>query len=371
MTQQIIKSDFINHFVNLNNSFGDVDTVIFTSSGNLKRGYESEFVKILNKNPINKVEIFTIDKYPDLNLVTEVLNIKKNSTSLKSLVLSIGGGSAIDIAKLYSSCMTESTKTITDISEIKKDNEKQVLSIAIPTTSGSGAESTKFTTIWDEKNKQKLSFEDESMLPNFVYLNPEFLVSLPKNLTLSTCLDALCHSLDSLWNKNKTSESIQLSIEALEIINKYLPLVLKDLENLDTREKLLEASNLAGQAINLSRTSLNHAISSPLTSLYKIPHGIACAFSVVSIINKYYEKINKMPGAKLIIESREMLKTLNLNEGFKNLINSENLFRYSFDSSNIAKLVLMNSRITNFEFEISSKELNEIIQNSYNLYLSK
>ena len=123
----------------------------------------------------------------------------------------------MDIAKLYSSCMTESTKTITDISEIKKDNENQVLSIAIPTTSGSGAESTKFTTIWDEKNKQKLSFEDESMLPDFVYLNPKFLVSLPKSLTLSTCLDALCHSLDSLWNKNKTPESIQLSIEALEL----------------------------------------------------------------------------------------------------------------------------------------------------------
>ena len=155
MTQQIIKSDFIDHFLGLNNSYKEFNTIIFTSSGNLKRGYESEFVKILNHNPINEVEIFTVDKYPDLNLVTEVLNKKKNKTLLNSLVLSIGGGSAMDIAKLYSSCMTESTKTITDISEIKKDNENQVLSIAIPTTSGSGAESTKFTTIWDEKNKQK------------------------------------------------------------------------------------------------------------------------------------------------------------------------------------------------------------------------
>lgn len=364
MTQQIIKSDFIDHFLGLNNSYKEFNTIIFTSSGNLKRGYESEFVKILNHNPINEVEIFTVDKYPDLNLVTEVLNKKKNKTLLNSLVLSIGGGSAMDIAKLYSSCMTESTKTITDISEIKKDNENQVLSIAIPTTSGSGAESTKFTTIWDEKNKQKLSFEDESMLPDFVYLNPKFLVSLPKSLTLSTCLDALCHSLDSLWNKNKTPESIQLSIEALEIINKYLPLVLKDLANLDIREKLLEASNLSGQAINISRTSLNHSISYPLTSLYKIPHGIACAFSVVSIIKKFYKKINEMPGGNLIIESGNILNTLNLNEDF------ENLFGQSFDSTDISKIVLMNSRVTNFEFEISSKDLNEIIQNSYNLYSS-
>ena len=368
MTQQIIKSGFIEHFKGLNNPNKSFNTIIFTSSGNLKRGYESDFVNILNLNPVNKIEIFKVDKYPDLNLVTEVLNKKKDKTMLNSLVLSIGGGSTIDTAKLYSSCMTESTKVISNVSEIKKDNENQILSVAIPTTSGSGAESTKFTTIWDEKNKQKLSFEDDSMLPEFVYLNPKFLVSLPQSLTLSTCLDALCHSIDSLWNKNKTSESIQLSVKALEIINKYLPLVLNDLENLNVREKLLEASNLSGQAINISRTSLNHSISYPLTSLYKIPHGFACAFSIVSIINKFYEKINKLPGGKLIIESGDILKTLNLNEGFDNLIKFESLFKHSFDSTNITKLVLMNSRITNFEFEISSKELNEIIQNSYNLY---
>ena len=71
-----------------------------------------------------------------------------------------------------------------------------------------------------------------------------------------------------------------------------------------------------------------------------------------------------MPGGNLIIESGNILKTLNLNEDF------ENLFGQSFDSTDISKIVLMNSRVTNFEFEISSKDLNEIIQNSYNLYSS-
>ena len=71
-----------------------------------------------------------------------------------------------------------------------------------------------------------------------------------------------------------------------------------------------------------------------------------------------------MPGGNLIIESGNILNTLNLNEDF------ENLFGQSFDSTDISKIVLMNSRVTNFEFEISSKDLNEIIQNSYNFYLS-
>jgi len=71
-----------------------------------------------------------------------------------------------------------------------------------------------------------------------------------------------------------------------------------------------------------------------------------------------------MPGGNLIIESGNILNTLNLNEDF------ENLFGQSFDSTDISKIVLMNSRVTNFEFEISSKDLNEIIQNSYNLYSS-
>ena len=71
-----------------------------------------------------------------------------------------------------------------------------------------------------------------------------------------------------------------------------------------------------------------------------------------------------MPGGNLIIESGDVLKTLNLNEEF------ENLFRQSFDSTDISKIVLMNSRVTNFEFGINPKDLNEIIQDSYNLYLS-
>ena len=71
-----------------------------------------------------------------------------------------------------------------------------------------------------------------------------------------------------------------------------------------------------------------------------------------------------MPGGNLIIESGNILNTLNLNEDF------ENLFGQNFDSTDISKIVLMNSRVTNFEFEISSKDLNEIIQNSYNLYSS-
>tara|TARA_B100001173_G_scaffold278956_1_gene261410 strand:- start:1002 stop:2099 length:1098 start_codon:yes stop_codon:yes gene_type:complete len=363
MYQKIINNDIHHHFASLAKKIKPTNAIIFTSDGNLKRKYQSIFVDILNKIGTN-VEILTINDYPDLHYVGNVLDIKRSRSD--NLVISIGGGSAIDIAKVYSACESDNDNPIKDFSEIKLTKDKKIFNIAIPTTAGSGAESTKFATIWDRKNNKKFSFENKLLIPEVVYLYSDFLVSLPKELTLTTSLDSLCHAIDSLWNKNKTPESIALSIEALNLIIKYLPMVMKDLQNKDIREELLKASNLSGQAINISRTSLNHSISYPLTNMYRVPHGLACAFSIISTHRKYKDEINNILGGDLINKSVELLCNLDLELAFRKIDQFDELF----DVNMVTKNVLKNSRISNFQFEINTNDLGELLENSYDLYLS-
>ena len=98
---------------------------------------------------------------------------------------------------------------------IVSSSNDSIFTIAVPTTAGTGAESTKFATIWSEETKQKFSYEHENLLPEVVYLLPEFTKSLNHELTLTTMLDALCHSVDSLLNKYSNDISIELSKKAI------------------------------------------------------------------------------------------------------------------------------------------------------------
>ena len=167
---------------------------------------------------------------------------------------------------------------LNDISNLKPQSSKFYFHNSCPYYIGSGAESTKFATIWSEETKQKFSYENENLLPEVVYL---ILItkSLNYDLTLTTTLDALCHAVDSLLNKNSNNESIRLSKEAIKLTNSNFSLLLENLENIDYRAEALYASNLSGRAINISRTSLNHSISYPLTNYYGLPRLSMCFFS--------------------------------------------------------------------------------------------
>tara|TARA_B100000427_G_scaffold3142_1_gene3072 strand:- start:254 stop:1342 length:1089 start_codon:yes stop_codon:yes gene_type:complete len=359
--QLIIEKDFEKNFSDIlvENKFKEC--LVVTSDGNERRGYHDSFIELIEKNKSNFF-VHKINKYPNL---LEIEKIFKNYRDKNiDLVLSIGGGSVIDAGKLFSSCKTSGSK-LNDISNLKnRSPQNSIFTIAIPTTSGSGAESTKFATIWSEETKQKFSYENENLLPEVVYLIPEYTKSLNYDLTLTTTLDALCHAVDSLLNKNSNHESIRLSKEAIEKTNSNFSLLLENLENIDYRAEALYASNLSGRAINISRTSLNHSISYPLTNYYGLPHGLACAFSVISTIEYFKTDIKKSDFAKFLFMASDTIKELQLSRIYRRHLNK-------LDVEIISNNTLKNSRSNNFPYELGSKIVQEILNESKKYYLTE
>ena len=202
-------------------------------------------------------------------------------------VLAIGGGSSIDVAKcikLYSSM--NDTKVYLE----QEYKENDVTLIAIPTTSGTGSESTRYAVIYYEGKKQSVTHD--SIVPNYAILDYRNLVTLPLYQKKCTMLDAMCQSIESWWSVNATEESREYSRQALNTLmfNMKDYLANKD----DGNAQMLEASNYAGKAINITQTTAAHAMSYKLTSLYGIPHGRA-VFMCLPFIWKLMEERSILP----------------------------------------------------------------------------
>ncbi len=263
--------------------------------------------EIFEKEKIHKVLLVcdgafdylrTKDEYMDLNIPYAIFNeftsnplyedvvkgVKLFREEECDAVLAIGGGSSIDVAKcikLYSSM--EDTKVYLE----QEYKENDVTLIAIPTTSGTGSESTRYAVIYYEGKKQSVTHD--SIVPKYAILDYRNLVTLPLYQKKCTMLDAMCQSIESWWSVNATKESREYSRQALNTLmfNMKDYLANKD----DGNAEMLEASNYAGKAINITQTTAAHAMSYKLTSLYGIPHGRA-VFMCLPFIWKLMEERN-------------------------------------------------------------------------------
>ena len=121
--------------------------------------------------------------------------------------------------------------------------------------------------------------DHKSLLPDYYFLDNQFLDTLKNQELLNPLLDSISHAFESLWNKNRNNKSIEYSLKSLRLHKDTLKKINSKLSNYGLEDMLL-ASNLAGKAINITRTSIAHSISYPLTAKYRIPHGLACSFTI-------------------------------------------------------------------------------------------
>ncbi len=186
-------------------------------------------------------------------------------------IVAVGGGSAIDVAKcikLYSGMNRDECF----IGQEYKDTKIPLF--ALPTTAGTGSESTRHAVIYYIGEKQSISHE--SIVPQVAFLEPSVLETLPLYQKKCTMLDALGQGIESLWSVNSTEESREYSKKAVRLITENLDAYI--FENSPTASKsIMEGANLSGRAINITATTAAHAMSYKLSSLYGIPHGHAVA----------------------------------------------------------------------------------------------
>lgn len=187
------------------------------------------------------------------------------------MVVAVGGGSTIDVAK----CIKLYCRMEGGINYLKQEMfDSSIPLIAVPTTAGTGSESTRHAVIYYEGTKQSVSHT--SIVPNYAVLEPSVLKTLPVYQKKCTMLDALCQAIESWWSVNSTDESIAYSKRAIAAIRENWRAYI--FNNADfAAEKIMEAANNAGRAINITATTAAHAMSYKITSMYKLPHGHAVA----------------------------------------------------------------------------------------------
>lgn len=244
------------------------DEAIFVVCGNsIKHTGIYTYLKNLEK----KVSItYFTDFSPNPSYESVVSGVRLFRASKAKVILAIGGGSAMDVAKcikLFSNMSEEKSF----LEQTKMPNDVQL--IAMPTTAGTGSESTKYAVIYLDGVKQSVT--DDSIVPSTILFDPSTLNTLPDAVRRASMLDALSHAIESYWSINSTNESKELSKKAIcEILeNKEAYLSNTEAGNV----AMLKAANIAGQAINITQTTAGHAMSYKLTSLYGLQHGFATA----------------------------------------------------------------------------------------------
>ena len=222
-----------------------------------------------------------IDSYYDFDSNPQIADVNKGVELFKrekyQIIIAIGGGSVLDMAKLISVFAHQSGDIEDYVLNNSKFNDVKTPLLAIPTTAGSGAEATHFSVLYIDKNKY--SVVSNSLLPNFVYITSEFSQFADSYLTACTGMDAFSQAIESVWSVNCNDEAKKYGIEAIKKIWNNLPQAVHQNDK-RAKEQLAAASYLAGKAINITKTTAPHAFSYAFTSYYNIPHGHAVALSL-------------------------------------------------------------------------------------------
>ncbi|MEF3312426.1 phosphonoacetaldehyde reductase [Paenibacillus sp. GYB004] len=239
---------------------------------------------------------------PDVNDIWELKNRLEGADY--QLVIAIGGGSVMDVAKVLSAFQGISLETKDAFREAIIDKtyrrqERYAPWIGIPTTSGTGSEVTSWATVWDEERGVKYSVDDPRLYASAAIILPELAASMPLQLSVSTALDALSHAVEAYWSVRTNPITRLYSLQAIERIMEALPQLKEDPASEKLREQLAYASLYAGLAFSNTRTTACHSISYPLTMLYGIEHGIATSITIGSILSLNKERL---------IDSHRLLK---------------------------------------------------------------
>lgn len=240
-----------------------------------KNSYQQCGAKSILTPLLENVEITVFNQFSANPVFEEAMEGVKlfNSKNCDSIV-AVGGGSAIDIAKSINALQAHQGNELSIAKGLDKITRKLHPLFAIPTTAGTGSEATHFAVLYI--NQKKYSLASDYLLPDVAIVDSQFTDTLPSYIAACTGFDAFCQAIESFWSVNATQQSQQYAEKAIKIIVEQL-LDAVEPGSTEAREQMIFAANLAGKAINISKTTAPHALSYTITSLFGLPHGHAVA----------------------------------------------------------------------------------------------
>jgi phosphonate metabolism-associated iron-containing alcohol dehydrogenase len=331
------------------NSLKDIDiyinhrkALLVTSQGFVKRGLVDEIVTYTN-NIVGVIS--SIKSHPEFVDIEEIYSQAYQNQF--ELIIAIGGGSVMDVAKFISVHNTNRDyQFVEDLTKekIPKKDYKIIPIISIPTSAGTGSEVTPYSTIWDMQEKRKYSLNLPDLFSEVAIYDPVLTLTVPKDITIRTGLDALSHSLESIWNKNATPVTINYAVKSAKLIVNNLVKLSNDLDNLDLRGNMMMACMYAGLAFSNTQTAIAHAISYYVTAHKSVPHGLACSFTLPILIDNIVGKYDFVDDS--LIEIFGELSSNRLRNLFKELNISTEFKDYDIDEKelNILKDSLQNNK---------------------------
>lgn len=228
---------------------------------------------------------YDVSPNPDVSEVDACAQVMRDNGV--DFVISLGGGSAIDLAKAAASiCLRDESIRAYHGTGVAMPQEHLPM-IAIPTTSGTGTEVTCVSVLTDHALGKKSPIVSNAFYPAVAIIDPQLTHTMPPRITASTGIDVLSHALEGYWSKGHQPICDALAIHASQLVFKYLERAYADGNDAEAREAMSEASVIAGLAFTLPKTTSSHACSFPLTNIHKIAHGEACGLTL-----HHFAKIN-------------------------------------------------------------------------------
>ncbi|MCI5818625.1 MAG: lactaldehyde reductase [Paraprevotella sp.] len=257
--------------------------LVTTDKGLLKVGTAKMVTDVLDESG------FPYEIYSEIKPNPTVTNVKQGIEAFKNsgadCIIAIGGGSSMDTAKGIGIVVANPEfSDIVSLEGCAPTKNKSVPIIALPTTAGTGAEVTINYVIIDEEHQKKMVCVDPNDIPAVAIVDPELMYSLPKGLTAATGMDALTHAIEGYITKGAWVMSDMYELQAIKMISENLPIAVEEPKNPKGREGVALAQYIAAQAFSNVGLGLVHGMAHPMGSLFDVPHGVANALLLPTIM---------------------------------------------------------------------------------------
>ncbi len=348
------------------NRFNCKKIMIITDPGIIKSGVIKLLLKILEEGKI-KYEIFDkVEADPNYKIVYEAMEFYEKFKA--DLIVGIGGGSSMDIAKVTSIMVTNrgNVKDYFGIDLIKLPGIKKIL---IPTTAGTGSEVTPIAILSDEEEKLKKGIVSPYLYPEVAIIDPELTIGLPPNITASTGMDALIHAIEAFTSIHANPISDMFAVKAIEYLYPNIRIAYSNGTNIDAREKMLTGSMLAGISFANAGVTAVHAFAYPIGAEFHIPHGIAntimfpyvMEFNIIGNLERFaylaklfgenVNNISKREAAIKFVEAIKVLaKDLNVPQKLSEFgVKEEDIPKLAEGVMKVTRLLKNNPRIITYE----------------------
>lgn len=265
--------------------------LVVTDNGLFSLGMLNGLFEALKDNKVEYALYHDVVANPTIKNVNEGLEVYK--TNKCDCIVAFGGGSALDCAKTIGALATNKGKTVEKIKGLLHVRKSMPFFIAIPTTAGTGSETTLAAVIVNEVTHHKYAINDPHLIPNVAVHDPKLLTGLPGKITSTTGMDALTHAVEAYIGHSNTRKTKKAAIKAVQLINENLVKSYNDPKNLEYRKNMQEASFLAGVAFTRAYVGYVHTVAHSLGGKYNVPHGLANAIILPYVLESFGKKAYK------------------------------------------------------------------------------